>query len=86
MLIAVKEYFLVKKTVNLQELSLHFKQQPETIRCLLQHWVRKGKVCRAVKPAGCGSRCQLCKPSVAEVYEWRGEVIFLQLLRATVWK
>ena len=69
MLLEIKHYLISKKTANLQELSLHFKQQPDTMRCLLAHWIRKGKVCEIAKPAGCGSKCQLCKPLVAQVYQ-----------------
>lgn len=70
MLLAIKDYMTTKKIANLQELSLHFKKQPDTMRCMLQHWIRKGKICRADKPAGCGVKCQMCKPSIAEVYSW----------------
>ena len=70
MLLEIKRYLSSKKTAHLQELSLHFKQQPDTMRHLLAHWIRKGKVRETEKPAGCGSRCQLCKPSEAQVYEW----------------
>lgn len=70
MLLEIKRYLSEKKTANLQELSLRFKKQPDTMRCMLQHWMRKGKICRAAQPVGCGSKCQLCKPTIAEVYSW----------------
>ena len=70
MLLDIKKYLSARKTANLQELSLHFKQQPDNMRCLLAHWIRKGKISKTAKPAGCGSKCQLCKPSIAEVYQW----------------
>lgn len=72
MLIAIKHYLSHKRTVNLKELSLHFKKQPDMMRLLLQHWIRKGKVKRAPNPVGCGTRCQSCLPGIAEVYEWVG--------------
>lgn len=70
MLIALRQYLQQKEQVNLQELAWHFQQPPEVVRSWLEHWMQKGKVCRCEQPAGCGSRCQMCKPEVAEVYRW----------------
>ena len=72
MLLAIKTFLTERKTANLQEIAVHFCQQPKTVRCMLDHWVRKGKVCRLGKPPGCGSKCQMCKPQFAEVYRWMG--------------
>ena len=72
MLLEIKAYLSEQKTANLQELSLHFKKQPDTMRCMLRHWVCKGKVCYLSKPAGCGSRCQQCLPTTTEIYQWIG--------------
>ncbi|OGO90062.1 MAG: hypothetical protein A3F10_05180 [Coxiella sp. RIFCSPHIGHO2_12_FULL_42_15] len=70
MLLALRDYFIQKQTANLQEIAWHFKQPPEMMRALLEHWIRKGKICRCEKPAHCGMKCQRCKPEVAEVYQW----------------
>jgi putative ferrous iron transport protein C len=70
MLLEIKRYMSAKKTANLQELVLHFKKQPDMIRFMLQHWIRKGKICCVPKPVGCGSQCQMCKPSIVEIYSW----------------
>jgi len=70
MLLEIKRYLMTKEKATLQELALNFRQQPETMRSMLNHWVCKGKVCQVDKPAGCGSRCQLCKPETAEIYQW----------------
>jgi len=64
----IKHYLKEHKVANLQELSLHFQRDPEIMRDMLSHWLRKGVICRAPKPAGCGVSCGQCKPSVAEVY------------------
>jgi len=69
-LIDVKNYLQEKKVVNLQELSLYFQRHPDTMRDMLMHWLRKGVISKAPKPAGCGVKCGQCKPSVAEVYCW----------------
>ncbi len=69
-LLDIKKYLANKKTVNLQELALHFKQQPDVMRDMLCHWIRKGKIQKAANPVGCGTRCVQCKPEFAEVYTW----------------
>lgn len=70
MLLSIKTFLKERKSANLQELSLHFCKHPDTMRCLLAHWIRKGKICRLVKPKGCGTKCQVCQPQFAEVYQW----------------
>lgn len=67
-LLAVKDFIRQRQVVNLQDLALHFQRDPDTMRDMLGHWLRKGIICKAPKPAGCGVRCVACKPSVAEVY------------------
>ncbi len=70
MLLELRDYLTEKQTANLQEMAWHFKQSPETVRLWLEHWIRKGRVCRAQNPVNCGTKCQACKPQVAEVYRW----------------
>lgn len=70
MLLSLKAFLKERKTANLQELSLHFCKEPQIMRCMLEHWIRKGKICRLGKSAACGTKCQLCQPQFAETYEW----------------
>lgn len=71
MLLAIKQYCIKKKApVTLAELVLHFKQPPDVMCAMLQHWLRKGNLCRLAEPSGCGLRCQQCGPVAAEVYQW----------------
>jgi len=72
MLSAIKHYVLEKQTANLLELALHFKRDPEIVRCMMQHWIRKGTICVADKPQGCGVKCIQCKPAFTEVYQVQG--------------
>jgi len=67
-LLDIKNYFTEKKVANLQELSLHFQRDPDMMREMLAHWLRKGVICKEPKPLSCGSKCLQCKPSIAEVY------------------
>lgn len=73
-LLEVKHYIKQRQWVNLQDLSLRFQRDPEMMREILRHWVRKGIIRKAPQPAGCGVQCKSCKPSVAEVYCWCDEM------------
>ena len=69
MLLLIKEFLKERKSANLQELSLHFSENPENIRSLMVHWIRKGRVRHQKKLSvrGCGTKCQNCS---VEVYQW----------------
>jgi len=67
-LLEIKQYLKAHKVANLQELSLHFQRDPEIMRDMLSHWLRKDVIYRAPNPVGCGVTCGQCKPSIAEVY------------------
>lgn len=69
-LLEIKQYLMTKKRVILQQIAVDFKKDPEMMRMMLRHWINKGCVAAAAKPAGCGSRCTQCKPEFAEVYCW----------------
>lgn len=73
MLLSIKAFLKEQKTANLQELSLHFCKQPQIMRSMLEHWIRKGRVCRLGKTAGCGTKCQFCPSQFAEIYQWVDE-------------
>lgn len=68
MLLSLKTFLKERKSANLQELSLHFSKEPQIMRCMLEHWIRKGKICR-LGPAGCKIKCQFC-PQFSETYQW----------------
>ena len=69
-LLPIKSFLKERRFANLQELALHFCKQPETMRCLLAYWIRKGKVSFQEKPIGCGTKCQCCQPKFVEIYRW----------------
>lgn len=72
MLLSIKKFLREQKSANLQELSFYFCKHPDTMRCLLAHWIRKGKIrYMVVKPnKSGGTKCQSCQPQFAEVYQW----------------
>lgn len=69
-LIELKNYLSQRKAVNLYELSIHFQRDAATIRPLLEHWMRKGRVCKAPQNPNCGIKCVKCNPLLTEVYLW----------------
>ncbi|MFV9990760.1 MAG: FeoC-like transcriptional regulator [Coxiella endosymbiont of Dermacentor nuttalli] len=73
MLLSLKSFLRERKTANLQELSLHFCKQPQIIRSMLEHWIKKGKICRLGRPADCETRCQICHSQFTEIYKWIDE-------------
>lgn len=69
-LIDIKRYMMQVKVASLSSLSLVFNTDPETLRCMLSHWIRKGKVRQCLKTPACGSKCFKCPSATTEMYEW----------------
>lgn len=69
-LIAIKQHLMKVKMATLSSLCLLFKAEPDTMRCLLKHWMAKGKVRQCVKKPACGSQCFKCPTDMTEIYEW----------------
>lgn len=71
-LIEIKRHLLQVKVATLSSLCLLFNAEPETVRCLLSHWIRKGCVRQCTKKPACGSQCFKCPTTSTELYEWVG--------------
>lgn len=71
-LLIIRDYLKQVKIATLQHLCIQFKTEPETIRCLLRHWLKKGKVRQCGKKSACGKICFSCPPLQVELYEWVG--------------
>lgn len=68
MLIAVKNHMAKRGVTSLQELALHFQVEPDAMRSMLEHWIRKGRVRRQ---AACHhTACCGCNPAMTECYWW----------------
>ncbi len=67
----VKRYLSERKIAPLNDIALHFDMQPDAVRGLLEHWIRKGKV-RLIAEEGCeGSCCGNCSEQHSkEIYQW----------------
>ncbi|WP_310601408.1 FeoC-like transcriptional regulator [Desulfobulbus sp.] len=70
-LITVKQYLRMRKIVPLQDLAFHFQTEADSIRPLLDIWMKKGKVRKRTGDAATGCKgCCKCDPATIEVYEW----------------
>jgi putative ferrous iron transport protein C len=69
-LIDIKQHMMRVKMATLGSLCILFKVEPDTLRSLLQHWMRKGKIRQCMKEPACGSRCFKCPGTTTEIYEW----------------
>ena len=67
----VKRYLTERKLAPLNDIALHFDMDPDAVRGLLDHWIRKGRV-RLHRDTGCNSGgCGGCGEHVdKDVYEW----------------
>ncbi len=74
-LIAIKQYMMQVRVATLGSLCGVFASDPETMRCMLQHWMQKGKIRPCKKKPDCGSNCFKCPvASSSEMYEWVDEL------------
>jgi hypothetical protein len=69
-LIGIKHYLMKVKTASLVSLCALFQADAETIRCLVNHLIRKGCVRQCTREPACGTACFKCPVAVTEVYEW----------------
>lgn len=69
-LLAIKHHMMQVKMATLSSLCTLFHADPEMVRCMLSHWIKKGKIRQCMKKPACGSKCFKCPPSNVEIYEW----------------
>lgn len=69
-LVEIKNHMMQVRIATLGSLCILFKAEPETIRCMLMHWIKKGKVRQCMKKPACGSKCFKCTTLTTEIYEW----------------
>jgi hypothetical protein len=67
----VKRYLSERKVAPLNDIAVHFDMEPDAVRGMLGHWIRKGRV-RLHQEDRCSSDgcCGGCDEHVKEVYEW----------------
>jgi hypothetical protein len=69
-LLDIKQHMMKVKMASLGSLCQLFNAEPDTIRCLLRHWICKGKIRQCTKKPACGSKCFKCPSTTTEIYEW----------------
>ena len=69
-LLEIKQYMIRVKVATLGHLCNVFRGDPETLRCMLRHWIRKGNIRQCLKTPACGSKCFKCPAMDTEKYEW----------------
>lgn len=69
-LIEIKQYMMRVRVATLGSLCGMFQADADTVRCMLSHWMRKGKIRQCMKTPSCGSQCFKCPVSTTEMYEW----------------
>lgn len=67
----IKRYLQERQQATLSDIALHFDAEPDAVRGMLEHWVRKGKVERRLLHDACGSGCNKCDLSGTEIYLWQ---------------
>ncbi len=70
-LIQVKQYLRERKIVPLRDMALHFRVEVDTLRPLLETWVRKGKVRKLPGSTAACKGCCTCDPATIELYAWQ---------------
>jgi putative ferrous iron transport protein C len=69
-LLDIRNHMMQVKMASLASLCSLFKVEPDTLRCMLSHWIRKGKMRQCSKKPACGSKCFKCPTATIEIYEW----------------
>jgi predicted ArsR family transcriptional regulator len=70
MLSTIRTYLSQRGQATLAEIAMHVDAEPDAVRGMLQHWIRKGRVEQRKVEAACGSSCNRCDPAAMELYVW----------------
>lgn len=68
----LKSYLTEHHRTPISELARHFNADPDAIRGMLAHFIRKGQVRRLDEGGSCSS-CQKCDTATLETYEWTAQ-------------
>ncbi len=71
-LVEIKKYLMQVKISSLSSICVYFNAEPDTLRQMLGHWIRKGCIRQCMKTPACGVSCGKCSPAITEIYEWVG--------------
>lgn len=68
-LMELRDYLQQRTQVPVVDIAHHFDTEPEVVRGMLEHWVRKGKV-QHVQGVACQKGCCKADPNHLEFYQW----------------
>ncbi len=66
----IRTYLQQHRHVALRDLMTHFNVDAQTLRGMLDKWIRKGQLQKLPMTASCGTQCCQCDPTLTELYEW----------------
>lgn len=69
-LLEIKSHMMKVRIASLSHLCVLFKTDAETLRCMLSHWISKGKIRKCFNKPACGTKCFKCPTASVEYYEW----------------
>lgn len=69
-LLDIKKHMMCVRMATLSSLCILFQTDATTVRCMLQHFIKKGKVRQCLRQPACGSKCFKCPTASTEIYEW----------------
>ena len=76
----LKIYLIENQRAALIDMAHHFDIEPDALKGMLEHWIRKGKV-RLLEGSRCNKGC--CSqndPTLLQIYEWMGASQKVQFL------
>ena len=66
----LKDFMLEHRVVSIEDLIIHLDTDPDTIREMLEVWIRKGKVRKIEDMEKICHKCPQCQMMAGEFYEW----------------
>jgi hypothetical protein len=68
----IRRYLEQRGQASLGDIARHLEADPEAVRGMLEHWMRRGRVRRHLAGTACGG-CSQCEGDKLEIYEWVDE-------------
>lgn len=69
-LLDIKQHLMKVRITSLSSICVYFNAEPDVLRDMLGHWMRKGCVRQCTKNPACTTSCGKCSSLVTEIYEW----------------
>lgn len=69
----LKSYLAARRRAPIGDLVNRFDAEPDAIRGMLEHFIRKGQARRLDGSEDTCGGCQKCAPLASEIYEWTGK-------------